>query len=59
MSTEKTQEYLGDGVYAEIDGGFQILLKANSPDNPSGIIYLEPAVMERLIRYAKRWKIIE
>lgn len=58
MSQEETQEYLGDGVYAEIDSGFQILLKANDPSNPTGEIYLEPNVIRKLILYAKKWKLI-
>jgi hypothetical protein len=45
--------YLGDGVYADFDG-YQIELKANSHDNPTDVIYLEPSVFESLLRYARR-----
>ncbi len=44
--------YLGDGVYAGHDG-YQIWLHANSHDQPTDRIALEPAVMAALIRYAK------
>jgi hypothetical protein len=45
--------YLGDGLYADFDG-FHILLKANSPANPTDTVYLEPAVFAALMGYAKR-----
>ena len=42
-------EYLGDGVYASFDG-YQIWLTAEG----SRVIAIEPAVMDRLLRYADR-----
>jgi len=46
-------DYLGDGVYAVYDG-FNIWLHANSLENPSDKICLEPAVMEALVRFCDR-----
>lgn len=45
-------QYLGDGLYAECDG-FHILLKANSLENPTDIVYLDPNVLQNLFRYIK------
>jgi len=44
--------YLGDGLYARYDG-CQIELMANSPDNPTDTVYLEPNVLKNFILYAK------
>ena len=50
--------YIGDGVYVKFDGfGFQ--LHANSHDNPTDRIYLEPNVLEGLIGYAKKRMLTE
>lgn len=45
-------EYLGDGVYAIFDG-YGIWLHANDHKNPTDKIYLEPEVIEHLIRFDK------
>lgn len=47
------QDYIGDGVYVEYDCG-GIMLKANDHLDPTDTIYLEPEVLEALIRFAKR-----
>ena len=44
--------YLGDGVYAIFDG-FGIWLHANDHKDPTDKIYLEPAVLEALVRFNK------
>jgi hypothetical protein len=43
-------QYIGDGVYATWDG-FQITLMANSRENPTDVIYLEPEVLEALNKF--------
>ena len=53
-----TQEYIGDGVYVEWDG-FHLILMANSPHEPTDIIYLEDTVIAALLDYLKRHDIIE
>ena len=55
MSSNKIgpcEEYLGDGLYADWDG-YQIVLAANDRPsmNPTDRVYLEPKVIEALIRY--------
>lgn len=40
-------KYLGDGVYARLDG-YGVWLLANSHDNPTDKIYLEPRVLDAL-----------
>ena len=42
--------YIGDGVYAEFDG-HGIWLRANSYENPTDKIYLEPAVWHALMDF--------
>ena len=44
----KTDEYLGDGVYASFDG-YQIWLAVN--DHRNRVIALEPQVFDALVRY--------
>ena len=51
--SEKFQEYIGDGVYAIFDG-YGIWLHANSHDNPTDRIYLEPNVYKSLENFVKR-----
>ena len=46
-------EYLGDGLYAEFKNDM-IGLKANDPENPTDIVWLEFDVCENFFRYAKR-----
>jgi hypothetical protein len=38
------EAYLGDGLYANFDGN-TFILKANSNDNPTDIVYLDPQVL--------------
>ena len=42
--------YLGDGLYAIFDG-YGIWLHANRHENPTDKVYLEPSVMQALIRF--------
>ena len=49
----KHWEYLGDGVYAYHDG-CGIWLHANSHNDPTDKIYLEPSVFRNLIDFNKR-----
>jgi len=44
--------YCGDGVYA-IFMGYGIWLYANSHDNPTDKIYLEPSVLAAVNRFAE------
>lgn len=53
----KDQDYLGDGVYVGHDG-YQLWLYANHHEHPTDRIALEPSVLEALIRYAERIKMI-
>ena len=46
-------DYIGDGVYVAFDG-YGIELRANSHENPTDKIYLEPAVYAGLTRFAQR-----
>ena len=49
------EAYLGDGVYASCDGYHIILdLRAQGSDR----IALEPAVMDRLLKYQKDLKVL-
>jgi len=45
--------HCGDGVYALYDG-YGIWLHANSHDQPTDRIYLEPEVFDALLQFAKR-----
>lgn len=47
-------EYLGDGVYATTDG-YSVELRLNSHNDPV-VVYLEPAVIEKLMAYYRRLK---
>lgn len=42
--------YLGDGLYAIFDG-YGIWLHANDHENPTDKVYLEPPVIQALIRF--------
>jgi len=44
--------YIGDGVYAIYDG-FGIWLHANDHENPTDRVYLEPKVLNQLVRFSK------
>ena len=48
-------DHLGDGVYVSFDG-YTFKLMANSHTNPTDVIYLEPAVLDGLIRFFERAK---
>jgi hypothetical protein len=45
--------YLGDGVYARYENG-GITLLANDHRDPTDTIFLEPMVLDALIKFAKR-----
>jgi hypothetical protein len=49
------KDYLGDGVYADFDG-FAIILTAENGIAASDTIYLEPGVLDALVRYRERMK---
>ena len=51
----ESKRYIGDGVYAIFDG-YGIWLHANSPDNPTDKIYLEPGVYQSLLDFVKQLK---
>jgi len=50
--TSDPKEYLGDGVYA-INDGSGIWLHANDLDNPTDSIFINPQVLESLVRFAR------
>jgi hypothetical protein len=52
------KEYLGDGVYAEVESS---MLKLTTEDGISATntIYLEPEVIEALQRYLKSLEVIK
>lgn len=49
---ESNSRYIGDGVYAGFDG-FGVWLHRNSHNNPDDIVFLEPQVLDQLLRF---WK---
>jgi hypothetical protein len=52
MSMDKSEEYLGDGLYASFDG-FQITLRAPRAGG-NHYVALEPSVLHEFERYVKR-----
>jgi hypothetical protein len=50
-----TKEYLGDGVYAELDRGMVKLTTENGIE-VTNTIYLEPEVIDTLLRYLEKLK---
>lgn len=50
------KEYLGDGVYADIDGQGNIRLTAENGMTASDTILLEPEVAKSFIEYCVRVK---
>lgn len=52
---ERPASYLGDGVYAIFDG-YGVWLHANDHENPTDRVYLEPQIMEALIRFKEELK---
>jgi hypothetical protein len=53
---EGMKEYLGDSVYVDFLDGYMICLTTENGMGPSNTIYLEPEVMQALIRYAESLK---
>jgi len=49
MPTIPPKPYLGDGLYAELDSGYQI--KLSTPEGNE--VYLEPQVFDAFILFAK------
>lgn len=47
----KEKEYIGDGVYVEINEGGQIVLTTEDGIKTTNIIYLEPEVYAALTEY--------
>jgi hypothetical protein len=43
--------HMGDGVYAKVDDGGDLVLHANSHCDPTDRIVLEPLVLANLMRY--------
>lgn len=56
-TTMPNKEYLGDSVYVEFDG-FGLTLTTNNgyPDDPRNEIYLEPKIVENMIKYFDKIK---
>lgn len=50
MAVQGRKTYLGDGVYAELDGGFQIRLSTVRSEGEHEI-FLESAAMDALIEF--------
>lgn len=48
------KDYLGDGVYAEVDGIGRIVLTTEDGISATNTIVLEPEVMTALLEYLKR-----
>ena len=49
------KEYLGDSVYANVEGGMIVLTTENGyADDPRNRICLEPAVLDALVRFIAR-----
>ena len=46
--------YLGDGLYAHFDG-MRIRLMANSPTEPTDIVYLNREVWESLVEFVGKF----
>lgn len=53
MPDDLNWRYIGDGVYAKYDG-FGVWLHANSHDQPTDRVYLEPVVMAALVEFFKQ-----
>lgn len=46
------KQYLGDGLYAEWNDD-QLVLKANDPDDPSDVVFLDVEVIKSLFHFIK------
>jgi len=58
--TKMNKIYLGDSVYAEIDGGMIKLTTNNGyPDDPRNVIYMEEEVFNHLVNWVKNLKSVE
>lgn len=54
-----TEEYLGDGLYASLDGG---MIRLRAPRvNGDDIVFLEPEVFAALLQFADHagWQIVD
>ena len=52
--------YLGDSVYMkQLDYGIELTTRNGLPNDPSNLIYLEPRVLDALIGFLKREKVIK
>ena len=56
MAENKKKEYIGDGVYAELDEFNSIVLTTENGIQTTNSIVLEPAVMQSLLDFYKRTK---
>ena len=54
----KYMSYCGDGVYALFDG-FGMWLHANNHKNPTDRIYLEPEVLDSVIDFERKCRILQ
>ena len=50
------KDYLGDSVYIEFNGYAIVLTTENGPEGPSNKIYMEPEVIEAMMRFLDRLK---
>jgi len=48
--SDQPKTYCGDGVYAIWDG-YGVWLYANDHENPTDKVYLEPRVLESVLRF--------
>lgn len=55
MPSKVKYEPVGDSVYVGFDG-HQFILRANSSEYPTDIIYLEPQVWENLVKFVEQFK---
>jgi len=44
--------FLGDGVYAEYDGG-QLILTTEDPDHPHDAIYIDEEAFNKFVKWVK------
>jgi hypothetical protein len=53
------KQYLGDGVYVEIDRDWYVKLTTENGIETTNTIYLEPEVISELQRYLRHFKAIK
>lgn len=46
------REYLGDGLYGDFDG-YQYVLAANNGIHDTDVVYLEPEVLKKFLKYVE------